>query len=235
MTLPHDPQQPDNPPSTDSSSCKRLATACAEFVASRRGRPSLEEAQRLPSRILEAGWEVLRDQGFDAFTFDRVARHARIGKATIYARFSGKREFLEALLRHKVEERRVSVMSIAAGLPLEQRFCKRAALVVEILLSPDGVMMERLVDWCDQEFGDGGINHRQVMFDDALSNIEFELREAASETGVDIPDYPLAARFWLEGLLGHVRLIGTSQAATQAETEDWALSYSRFFFAGLRG
>ncbi|MCX7283014.1 MAG: helix-turn-helix domain containing protein, partial [Novosphingobium sp.] len=64
---------------------------------SKRGRPSLEEAQRLPQRILEAGWEVLREHGFDAFTFDRVARHAHIGKATIYTRFGCKREFFDAL------------------------------------------------------------------------------------------------------------------------------------------
>lgn len=232
MTEPQDPSGPNNPPSTKKTSCK-ISLSCAEF-ASKRGRPSLEEAQRLPVRILEAGWEVLRDQGFDAFTFDRVARHARIGKATIYARFSGKREFLEALLCHKVEERRVSVMAIGAGLPLVERFCHRAALVVEILLSPDGMMMERLFDWCDQEFGDDEINYRHAMFADALINIESELREAATETGIQIDDYPLAARFWLEGLLGHAKLIGSARTFDRAETERWAQSYSEFFFAGLR-
>lgn len=88
MTAPHDQAERNSPPSTDG----RAIEAQGPFCSVRRGRPSLEEAQRLPARILEAGWEVLRDQGFDAFTFDRVARHAHIGKATIYARFPGKRE-----------------------------------------------------------------------------------------------------------------------------------------------
>lgn len=231
MTAPHDQAERNSPPSTDGRAIEAQGPLCSV----RRGRPSLEEAQRLPARILEAGWEVLRDQGFDAFTFDRVARHAHIGKATIYARFPGKREFLEALLLHKVEERRMSIMAIGHGRPLVEAFCLRAAAVIEILLSPDGVMMERLVDWCDQEFGDGEINYRHAMFDDALANIETELREAAQEAGAAIDDFPLAARFWLEGILGHARLSGGARCYDQIQTEAWARRYSEFFFAGIKG
>lgn len=201
----------------------------------RRGRPSLEEAQKLPVRILEAGWDILVEHGFDSFTFDRLARHARIGKVTIYNRFPGKREFLEALLRHKVDQRRVSILATGAGLPLVESFCQRAAMVVQLLLSPDGIMMERLVDWCDQEFGDGDVNYRHAMFAHALADIESELRTAAIEEGVVIADLGLAARFWLEGILGHARLVGSAHVYDHAETERWARSYSDFFFAGLRG
>jgi AcrR family transcriptional regulator len=200
----------------------------------RRGRPSLEEAQRLPSRILQAGWEVLAEHGFENFTFDRIARHAHIGKVTIYNRFAGKAEFLEALLKFKVIERRMSILAVGADLPLIEGFYLRAVAVVEIMLSPDGVLMERLLDWCDQELGDGVTNYRLAMYEDALIHIEAQLKETASQQGFVVRDVPLAARFWIEGLLGHARFLGSVQKFDRDETERWARSYSEFYFSAWR-
>lgn len=229
------PKTPEGPPRSPETPCTELKCTLGDGTqGSRRGRPSLEDAQKLPIRILQAGWEVLAEHGFEGFTFDRIARHARIGKVTIYNRFPSKREFLEALLKHNVEERRVSIMAKGAGLSLVESFCQRAATAVEILLSPDGVMMERLVDWCDQEFGDAQINYRHAMFAHALTDIESELRAAATNEGVEIADMALAARFWLEGILGHARLQGTTTDFDRDETDRWARSYSEFFFAGIR-
>lgn len=223
------PSEGKNTPSTEDPDQGHDPESCA-----RRGRPSLEEAQRLPARILEAGWEVLAEHGFDHFTFDRIARHARIGKVTIYNRFPGKPEFLAALLKYKIDQRRVSIMAVGAGLPFVESFCQRAVAVVEILLSSEGVLMERLLDWCDQEFGHDDINYRHAMYDDAIANIEAELRNAVTQYGMVIRDVPLAARFWLEGLLGHARFLGHVRTFNREETERWARSYSEFFFAALR-
>jgi len=49
--------------------------------------------------------EVLLVGGFEHFTIDRVARHAHIGKATIYSRFPGKGELMLALLARRIEMR----------------------------------------------------------------------------------------------------------------------------------
>lgn len=233
MTAARSPSQDSNPPSTDPSA-NRICPGADRTVTAKRGRPSIEEAQRLPARILEAGWEVLQDHGFEAFTFDRVARHARIGKATIYTRFAGKREFLEALLAQKTIERRLQIMKLGEGLPLIEAFCVRAAAIMHELHSPESRMMERLVDWCDQEFGNGEMNYRQAMYVDALISITEELEQSAKEQGIAIANPELAARFWLEGLLGHARLETASQSVDIQANEKWARTYSEFFFAGLR-
>lgn len=201
---------------------------------SRRGRPSLEEAQRLPQRILEAGWEVLREHGFDAFTFDRVARHAHIGKATIYTRFGSKREFFDALLALKTTERSLKILAIGAGLPAVEAFCLRAAAVMEVLQSTDGLMMERLVDWCDQEFGDSQYSYRHAMYAEAIESVSAELSNIAKEQDLALAQPDLAARFWIEGILGHVRMAGAALPPEREENERWARAYSEFFFAGLR-
>lgn len=223
------PTNPKAPQSTDEGEVVPATEPCI-----RRGRPSLEEAQRLPSRILQAGWEVLAEHGFEGFTFDRIARHAHIGKVTIYNRFAGKAEFLEALLKFKVKERRMSILAVGADLPLIEGFCSRAVAVVEIMLSPEGVMMERLLDWCEQEFGDGDTNYRLAMYEGALLHIESQLKESASKQGFVVRDVPLAARFWIEGLLGHARFLGSVRKFDRDETERWARSYSEFYFSAWR-
>lgn len=234
MTKPNSPSQDSNLPSTDLSCSVPSADGGHCGATAKRGRPSLEEAQRLPARILEAGWEVLRDHGFEAFTFDRVARHARIGKATIYTRFAGKREFLEALLAQKTVERSLRIMKLGEGLPMIESFCVRAAAIMHVLHSPEGRMMERLVDWCDQEFGNGEMNYRQAMYVEALSSITEEISEAAHQQNIEIADPGLVARFWLEGLLGHARLENPSEALDESANQEWARAYSEFFFAGMR-
>lgn len=247
MTLPHDCPDRQEQPCTDiapaaghaasdgtaNAGSSQAGTPGATTI-SRRGRPSLEEAQRLPTRILEAGWDVLLEHGFEAFTFDRVARHARIGKATIYTRFSSKREFLEALLALKTSERRLKFMAIGAGLPAEEAFCLRAAEIMETLQSTDGLMMERLVDWCDQEFGDNTYAYRSAMYAEAIDSVGEELAQLASERQIALGNPELAARFWIEGILGHVRMAGAAPQPSREETERWARAYSEFFFAGLR-
>ncbi|MGV3512371.1 MAG: hypothetical protein ACO1OX_10250 [Novosphingobium sp.] len=95
-------------------------------------------------------------------------------------------------------------------------------------------MMERLVDWCDQEFGNDEVNYRQAMYADALVSISEEIREAARVQNLELADPGLAAGFWLEGLLGHARLTGSTIEIDDRANEEWARAYSEFFFAGLR-
>lgn len=177
---------------------------------------------------------MLREHGFDAFTFDRVARHARIGKATIYTRFASKREFFDALLALKTKERSLRIMSIGAGLTAIETFCLRAAAIMEALQSTDGLMMERLVDWCDQEFGDSQYGYRHAMYAEAIENVSVELAQMAAEQNLELVKPELAARFWIEGVLGHVRMAGAAPLPAREETERWARDYADFFFAGLR-
>lgn len=216
-----------------SSEAHDPCTDPASRQSTKRGRPSVEEALRLPERILEAGWETLLEHGFESFTFDRIARHAHIGKATIYARYASKREFLEALLDFKSDQRRTSILSKGVGLPLIDAYCLRATEVIHFLLSREGMLLERLFDWLDQEGGGGTVSSRAAHFRDALTSIEDSLREAVGNGEVTIRDIPQAARFWLEGLMGHVRLAGNEDEATQQDTARWARHYSEFFFAGI--
>jgi AcrR family transcriptional regulator len=206
--------------------------AC-DTVAPRRGRPSIAEAEALSGRILDASWDVLLAGGFETFTFDRVARHAHIGKATIYSRFPGKIELMQALLLRRIELRTDYLMQQASNLGIEATFRLRAETVITMLFSPDGVMVERLIDWLDQENGEGQAM-RAHAYRNAIDTISTMLIDGAAEAGLVLPDVDLAARLWIEGLIGHARLATTEGGSSPEEIERWARNYTRFYFNGLR-
>jgi AcrR family transcriptional regulator len=60
------------------------------------GRTLRADAARNRERILLAAGEVFAERGLDA-TLDDVARHAGLGVGTVYRRFPGKEELVEAL------------------------------------------------------------------------------------------------------------------------------------------
>jgi AcrR family transcriptional regulator len=202
-------------------------------ISVRRGRPSIAEAEALSGRILDASWDVLLTGGFENFTYDRVARHAHIGKATIYSRFPGKIELMQALLLRRIEQRAVRIRQQGSDLPLEAAFRLRAADIMKMLFSPDGVLTERLIDWLDQEIG-AGPQMRANAYRSAIESFSQTLMNGAAAADLSVPYVDLAARLWLEGLLGHARLAYTEGASSPAEIERWARDYTLFFFAGLR-
>jgi len=204
-----------------------------DTIAVRRGRPSIAEAEALSGRILDASWDVLHAGGFENFTFDRVARHAHIGKATIYSRFPGKIELMQALLLRRIAQRSVQIKQQGTDLPVETAFRLRATDTMKMLFSPDGVLTERLIDWLDQEIGEGP-QMRANAYRTAIESISYPLIHGPDAADLPVPDVDLAARLWLEGLLGHARLAYTEGASSPAEIDRWARDYTRFFFAGLR-
>jgi AcrR family transcriptional regulator len=200
----------------------------------RRGRPSVAEAEQLYGKILEASWQVLLDTGLDTFTFDRVARHAHIGKATIYSRFAGKRELLEALVQHGIWKRRAAISAIDSSRSLAETFRTRAVETLELLHSPDGKLMERLIDWLDTEAGSPQGGYRATVYRTAVDTIRGHFEQAQQRGDIVIGDCESAARFWLEGILGHYKMASSEVGQDRAQHMRWADRYVSFFFAGVR-
>jgi AcrR family transcriptional regulator len=211
---------------------RKLAISCCPMPGIRRGRPSIAEAEALSGRILDASWDVLLLNGFEGFTFDRVARHAHIGKATIYSRFPGKVELMRALLQKRLEWRSDYLAQQGSDLPLEEAFRARAAGTIKMLFSPDGVLLERLIDWLDQETGEGQ-SIRVTAYRNAVVMIEQSFAGQVMADGTPVGDADRAARLWLEGLIGHAKVAPGQGASSPEEIDRWAEYYTRFYFAGL--
>lgn len=65
--------------------------------AGMRGRPRDPEVDKA---ILDAVLELLGECGYEALTVEAVAARAGVGRASIYRRYSGRVELLEAAVRH---------------------------------------------------------------------------------------------------------------------------------------
>lgn len=64
-------------------------------------RPLRRDAERNRLRILEAAGEVFAQRGLEA-SLDEIADHAGVGVGTVYRRFPGKDELIEALFEQKI-------------------------------------------------------------------------------------------------------------------------------------
>lgn len=235
MTAPRSTMAP--PHDTEPASAEAIVAAPADGAGTqpvRRGRPSVAEAEQLYGKILEASWQLLLDDGLDAFTFDRVARRAHIGKATIYARFAGKRELLEALVQHGVWKRRAAIAAIDSSKSLAETFRLRAVETLELLYSPDGKLMERLIDWLDTEAGSPQGGYRAMVYRTAVDTVRKHFEDAQARGDIVIGNCESAARFWLEGILGHFKMASSEIDQDRAQHMRWADRYVGFFFAGVR-
>ncbi len=111
---------------------------------------TVERIETLPSSkaesILAAAKRAFLAAGFGAVSMDAIAREAGVSKATVYAHFAGKEELFGAVIGRECERyfARVSASELD---PLDVR----ASLTVlgrrflELLLSPDGIALYRII------------------------------------------------------------------------------------------
>lgn len=78
------------------------------------GRLSAEEAAKLGDRLLDAAEELFAQKGFKDVTMDEIARKAGSSTQTIYSRYPGKAEMLEAVVS-RVVQRTVAAHSAATS------------------------------------------------------------------------------------------------------------------------
>jgi AcrR family transcriptional regulator len=74
-------------------------------AAVRFGRPPKELAGAVEERILDAARKVFLERGFEGASIDEIAKAARSGKPTIYARFANKRALFSAVVMRDVVSR----------------------------------------------------------------------------------------------------------------------------------
>ncbi|UVE18401.1 TetR/AcrR family transcriptional regulator [Pseudomonas sp. LS44] len=118
----------------------------AEQAAPRRsGRPSLEEAERLTDRVLDAATRLFMEQGFGATSVEAIAAAAGISKRTFYSRYPGKPQVFEAVILRYVRRYVRPAEDVApADLPLEERLYRVATQLLGWILEPDVIALYRL-------------------------------------------------------------------------------------------
>jgi AcrR family transcriptional regulator len=142
-------------------------------------RPLRADALRNQERILDAAREVFAEHGVDV-GIDEVARRAGVGVGTIYRRFPGKRDLVDALVAERLARLEASALAV---LNADDAWAALVGLVEE------GVRMQveelYVFDVLDEELRQGP--RTQAALERLLSIFEQLIRRAQAE-GAMRPD-----------------------------------------------
>lgn len=113
--------------------------------AVRVGRPPRELAGAVDERILDAARRIFLQQGLAGASIDEIARLARAGKPTIYARFPTKEALFKAVAMRNAARVRAGFETVAAtGSTLEERLTSLGIDILNRLFSSDAIDFMRL-------------------------------------------------------------------------------------------
>jgi len=194
-----------------------------------RGRPAAGDAPLITGRIVDAAWEVLLESGPEQFSLDKVATAAHASKQTIYARFSGKLELLQAVLAARTGLIFSEFSEVAEGGGIEGVIAEVTRRSATSLSAPEVLMLERLIDWVDMARGQDSATTREAIYREMHALLCGYLAAAVAQGQLVIGDIDGAASFWLDGLIGHVR--GVPRGG--AELEQWARTFARLFLRAV--
>ncbi len=113
--------------------------------AVRIGRPPRELAGKVDDRILDTARRVFLERGLAGASIDEIARLARAGKPTIYARFPTKEALFKAVVMRNAANARARFESqLPAGATIEERLVKVGTDILGRLLVTDVIDFMRL-------------------------------------------------------------------------------------------
>ena len=199
-----------------------------QYPVPRVGRPRREDVGDVDARILAAATELFLDQGVAATSCDAVAARARIGKASLYARYSGKNALFEAVVKHAVET--TAFLPEITDLPtgsMRSRLAIAGTAVLLHALSPIPLEMMRLL------LSEARRNPALIVQVDSLARARV-VEIIARSLGEEISSEPMRkkvgdmverfldltfAPLILAGLLGH-------QAGTSTEAVDRQIDFA---------
>jgi len=140
-------------------------------AAVRFGRPPKELAGEVEKRILDAARTVFLQHGFEGASIDEIAKVARSGKPTIYARFPDKRALFTAVMRDMVARIEQFSGDIPAVGSIEERLVGAGLAVLRWVLDGDRVALMQLAI------------AEVRRFPDLASSVSRSARDLSSEVG----------------------------------------------------
>src|SRR6516162_9306928 len=157
--------------------------------------------------ILAAAKRSFLAAGFGAVSMDTIAREAGVSKATVYAHFAGKEELFGAVIGRECEryfaqfsEGELDPRDVRASLTvLGRRF-------LELLLSPDGIALYRIILGEVTRFPGLGEVFWQAGPERQRLQIEALLRSAIAAGTLALTDTRLAAEQFVALIRGDVQL-----------------------------
>ncbi|MFZ3322464.1 MAG: TetR/AcrR family transcriptional regulator [Usitatibacter sp.] len=206
--------------------------------ASRGGRPSKAQAEKLGDRILEVATSLFLAHGYGATSIEQVARHARISKRTFYHRFDDKPALFGAVVHRIVESLRPAGGTPSVeGPDLSAVLRKIADLILQAALSPQGVALHRLIVGESARFPRlAAVVNKNGASEEAVGLIGQLLEREARTGSIALGNPEFAARQFLHMVIAvpQRRAMGLGPPMSAAELRDWPRDVVKLFLEGCR-
>jgi len=211
--------------------------------AVRIGRPPRELAGEVDDRILDAACRIFLERGLAGASIDEIARLARAGKPSIYARFPTKEALFTAVgMRNAANVRARFESQVPAGGTIEERLVSLGTTILERLLVSEVIDFMRLAVAEARRFPDLA-NVGRMARDRAAQAVTQVLSEVA-DSG-EIRRFPAFApeclatttRFFMDLVVGRPLMravFGEDLKLLRAETDSHVARSVAFFLAACR-
>ena len=203
-------------------------------LASRIGRPSVDQAQAISEAIIATATELFLAQGFDGVSMEAVAARVGVPKTTLYKRFSDKKALLRAVL-----EARRAVWSHAAsqenwkltGDP-RTRLAHYAKTVLTWAGSPDVRAFAALAASAWSRPQDTPNRLDMIGLSGMIDLIETDIRQHAQDAGTPARDPRRVALTFMASLTGWLEIRGAVPPISPQEVSDFAQSLADLLVGG---
>jgi AcrR family transcriptional regulator len=207
------------------------------------GRPPRERAGEVDARILDAARRVFIERGLAGASIDEIARLARAGKPTIYARFATKEALFTAVGLQKSTELLAQLESEPpCGATIEERLVAIGIDMLDRLLAPEVIDFMRLCSAEARRFpelariGQTARERARLAIMHAL-NDQVSAEEIAAYPALAPKRRGEAARIFLDLVVARTLLnaiMGEDAKALRAEADAHVERSVAFFLAGCR-
>lgn len=199
------------------------------------GRPSAEDASRLPDKIMDAAAHLFFQEGYGATSVEAIAKRAQISKRTFYHRFPDKAAVFSAVVHRLIERLRPpQVQSVFEGKSLEDVLLGLAKLILQASLLPQSLALNRIILAEALRFPELAIIvSEQGMRKQAVQRIAALLEQHSGKAHTEVKPV-FAAEQFLHMVISvpQRRALGMGQPMTPKEIDMWARDTVALFLKG---
>jgi AcrR family transcriptional regulator len=196
---------------------------CADSPA-RGGRPTKAAAAERDERLLEIAAQMFMRDGFDATSMERLAEAAKIGKATLYARYADKSQLFAAILRRRIllvyGPLEAEFAEGLAGADLEATLLILARRFIDQSLAPSSIALGRILAAEGERFPELGRLAVEEGHNRQIRLVRAVLERFAAGRRYAIDDLALAAELFISIVLGRMSRMALLGVRLEPDTLD---------------
>ncbi len=200
------------------------------------GRPSREEASRLPDKIMDAAAHLFFTEGYGATSIEAIVAKAQISKRTFYHRFPDKAAVFKAVVHRVIHQLRPpDVQPLFEGKSLEDILLGLAQVILRASLSPQSLALQRVMLAEALRFPELAlIMNEEGARKEAITRIAALLAKNAAKKETNAV---FAAEQFLQMVTSvpQRRALGLGQSMTAKELDVWAQNTVALFLKGWKG